>query len=173
MESSDEIERKITELNITGLNTAKHAALLGDAHELIVAGILTRLGFEVGLIAAKGSPYDLWVIAYDRPGGTIKPLRVQVKTARKSIRFVGGVRGGINRIYLRGVKEYKYTEEDNDLIIGVNPQTLDLYLVPTKYISRWGKSKSISKVHMLKNKWDILLNWNDEFLNELAKELPP
>lgn len=50
---------EITDLNITGLDRAKHAALLGDAHEMIVAGLLTRLGFEVGLISAKGAPYDL------------------------------------------------------------------------------------------------------------------
>ena len=44
---------KITDLNVTGLNPAKHAALLGDAHEMVVAGILSRLGFEVGLLASK------------------------------------------------------------------------------------------------------------------------
>jgi len=44
---------KITDLNVTGLNPAKHAALLGDAHEMIVAGILSRLGFEVGWTTAK------------------------------------------------------------------------------------------------------------------------
>ena len=49
---------KMTDLNVTGLNSAKHAALLGDAHEMIVAGLLCRLGFEVGLIAAKGGAYD-------------------------------------------------------------------------------------------------------------------
>ena len=44
---------KITDLNITGLDSDKHSALLGDAHEMIVAGILTRLGFEVGLITIE------------------------------------------------------------------------------------------------------------------------
>lgn len=44
---------KITDLNITGLDSDKHSALLGDAHEMVVAGILTRLGFEVGLLTAK------------------------------------------------------------------------------------------------------------------------
>lgn len=55
---------KITDLNVIGLNPAKHAALLGDAHEMIVVGLLARLGFEVGMIAAKGGSYDLWVIAF-------------------------------------------------------------------------------------------------------------
>jgi len=166
---------KITDLNIVGLDPGKHAALLGDAHELIVAGILIRLGFEVGLISAKGGAYDLWVIAYENPGGNIKPLRVQIRTVApgKGIKFVGGIRAGINRIYIRGVKEYKYTEKDNDLIIGIDPKTLDLYLLPTRFISRWGKSRSIRKLHPLRNNWEILLNWNNEFLNKLEKQLPP
>jgi len=165
---------KITDMNITGLNPAKHAALLGDAHEMIVAGILARLGFEVGLIAAKGGPYDLWVIGYEKPGGEIRPLRVQIRTTSKggSIKFTGGTRGGVNRIYIPRVKKYKYTEKDNDLIIGVDRNTLDLYLVPTRFISKWGESRSVRKLKLLKNNWDILLNWNDNFLNNLEKQLP-
>lgn len=166
---------EITDLNITGLDRAKHAALLGDAHEMIVAGLLTRLGFEVGLICAKGAPYDLWVIGYEKPEGERKPLRVQVRTISKggSIKFIGGVRGGVDRYYRAGVKEYKYTEKDQDLIIGVHVDTLDLYLVPTRFISKWGKSRTIRKLQPLKNNWDTLLNWNDEFLNELEGQLPP
>jgi len=166
---------KITDLNVVGLDPAKHAARLGDAHEMIVAGILIRLGFEVGLICAKGGPYDLWLIAYERPGGSIKPLRVQVRTISKdkTIKFTGGTRGGVNRIYIPGVKKYKYSEKDNDLIIGVDPETLDLYLIPTRFIEKWGESRSIKKLQPLKNNWDLLLNWNDEFLAELEKSLPP
>lgn len=167
---------KITDLNVTGLNPAKHAALLGDAHEMIVAGILIRLGFEVGLISAKGGPYDLWVIGYKEPSGEIKPLRVQVKTVSEGggVKFVGGLRGGVNRHYIRpSPKEYKYTEKDQDLIIGVDTNTLDLYLIPTRFIAKWGKSRSIGKLQPLKNNWDILLNWNEEFLNRLEEQLPP
>lgn len=83
------------------------------------------------------------------------------------------MRGGIDRYYRAGVKEYKYTEKDQDLIIGVHVDTLDLYLVPTRFISNWGKSRTIKKLQPLKNNWDILLNWNDEFLNELEGQLPP
>ena len=119
---------KITDLNVTGLNPAKHAALLGDAHEMVVAGILSRLGFEVGLLAAKGGAYDLWVIAFRGRSRKIQPLRVQIKTVSGggSIGFTGGQRGGVDRIYIPGVKAYKYTEKDNDLIIGIKPDTLDL-----------------------------------------------
>lgn len=165
---------KITDLNVTGLNPAKHAALLGDAHEMMVAGLLCRLGFEVGLIAAKGGAYDLWVIAFANSSRTIQPLRVQIKTISGggSIKFTGGTRGGIDRIYLSSVKEYKYTEADNDLIIGVKIDTLDLYLIPTRFISRWGKSRSVNRLQLLKNNWDILLNWNDQSLKSLENQLP-
>jgi hypothetical protein len=167
-------ERKITDLNVTGLDPSKHAALMGDAHELIVAGILSRLGFEVGLLSAKGGAYDLWVIAYERPKGEIRPIRVQVRTISKGggIKFIGGVRGGKDRYYKSGVKEYKYTTKDNDMIIGVHPTTLDLYLIPTKFTLVWGKSKSIAGLEELKNNWDILLNWNDAFLSKLEASLP-
>lgn len=166
-------ERKITDLNVTGLEPAKHAALLGDAHELIVAGLLSRLGFEVGLLSAKGGAYDLWVIAYERPQGDIRPIRVQVRTISKggSIKFIGGVRGGKDRYYRSEVKKYKYSTKDNDLIIGVHPKTLDLYLVPTKFTLEWGDSKSVAGLDALKNNWDVLLNWNDEFLNKLEASL--
>lgn len=165
---------RITDLNVTGLNPSKHAALLGDAHELMVAGLLCRLGFEVGLLAAKGGAYDLWVIASQDNSHKIQPLRVQVRTVSSGggIRFTGGGRGGVDRIYLSDVKVYKYTEKDNDLIIGVKADTLDLYLLPTRYISAWGKSRSVNQLQPLKNNWEILLNWNDQFLTALESKLP-
>ena len=166
--------RSITDLNVTKLDPAKHAARLGEAHQLIVAGILMRLGFDVGLLSTKGGPYDLLVVAYESPGGEIKILRAQVKTASKggSIKFIGGTRAGIDRKYIPGVKKYKYTTKDNDLIIGVDRNTLDLYLIPTMYISDWGESRSLMKLQPLKNNWDILLNWNQEFLARLKEKLP-
>jgi len=164
---------KITDLNITGRDPGKHAALLGDAHELIVAGLLIRLGFETGMISAKGEPYDVWVFAFEKIKGKRKPLRVQVRTVSKSgnIKFIGGLRAGKNRYYRSDRKVYKYTTEHSDLIIGIDVNTLDLYLVPTQFIAHWGKSKAVSKLQLLKNNWDILLNWNDKFLRKLENQL--
>jgi len=164
---------KITDLNITGRLKGKFEALLGDAHQLIVAGILIRLGFKVSLVATKGEPFDLIVFAYEKPQGREIPLRCQVRASRRGVKFTAGTRGGINRIYKPGVKKYKYTLEHNDLIIGVNMDTLDMYLVPTRFIANWGESRAFSKLQPLKNNWDILLNWNDEFLNKLYRQLEP
>ena len=167
-------QRKVTDLNITGKNPSAFAALLGDAHESIVTGILIRLGFDVGTMQVKGVAYDLWLLAYEKPNGNKVSLRVQIKTVSEggSIKFTGGSRGGVDRIYIPKVKQYKYTTEHNDLIIGVDKNTFDLYLVPTRFIGKWGNSESVRKLQALKNNWDILLNWNDTFLTRLESSLP-
>jgi hypothetical protein len=164
---------KITDLNVTALEKAKFAASLGDANEYIVTGLLIRLGFDTAVMVVKGQPYDLLASAFKQPKGERALLRCQIKTVSKSggIRFIGGSRAGVNRHYIPGMKTYKYTTEHNDLVIGVDVRTLDLYLVPTRFIAKWGKSISISKIQPLKNNWDILLNWNDDFLTKLESRL--
>jgi len=169
------VEKKISDLNIVGVEKGRFAARLGDAHQLIVAGILMRLGFHVSISLLKGEPFDLVVFAYERPGGRQIPLRCQVKTseANRSIGFVGGIRGGVDREYLRpSPKEYKYTTQHNDLILGVDRETLDIYLIPTKFVEKWKeRSKSLSKLKPLRNNWEILLNWNEEYLSKIEEEL--
>lgn len=165
---------KITDLNVTGLEKAKFAASLGDANEYIVTGLLIRLGFDTAIMVVKGQPYDLLVSAFKQPKGERVSLRCQIKTVSRSgsIRFIGGSRAGVNRHYIPGAKTYKYTTQHNDLVIGVNVRTLDLYIVPTKFIINWGNSIAISRLQSLKNNWDILLNWNDDFLTRLEASLP-
>jgi hypothetical protein len=164
---------KITDLNITGKLEGRFEALLGDAHQFIVAGILIRLGFTVSLVALKGEPFDLIIYAYEKPNGREIPLRCQVRASHKSVKFTAGTRGGVDRIYKPDVKKYKYTTEHNDLIIGVNIDTLDLYMIPTKFIANWGESRAFSKLRPLKNNWNILLSWNEEYLKELYRKLEP
>lgn len=164
---------KITDENVTGKDKGAFAADLGASNEFIVTGILIRLGFDVGVMQVSRAPYDLWLMAFDSPGGNNVPLRVQIKTISESgsIKLGGGTRGGVDRTYKSDVKEYKYTEEHNDLIIGVHKETLDLYLVPTRFADKWGKSKAVSHLELLKNNWDLLLNWNDTYLKSLRKKL--
>lgn len=162
---------KLEDLDITGLIKQRYGAPLGDAHELFVRAILMRLGFEVGKIDTSGSPFDIIIIAFKKPNGEKLMLRAQVKTIESSLHLIAGVRGGIDREYKSNVKVYKYTESHTDLILGVDKFTLDIYVVPARFTSIWGKSVSKNKIKALKNNWEILLNWNDEYLNELKKEL--
>lgn len=164
----------ISDINVRGLEKGKISANLGDAHEHIVAGILIRLGFDVGIVDVHGTPYDLMIVAFkDTKGGNRDTvvLKAQVKTADGSVGFIGGSRGGVDREYKSGIKTYKYTEEHSDLILGIDKKTLDIYVIPTKFITKWGTSRATSKMQILKNNWDILLNWNDNYLAALEKAL--
>ena len=164
----------INSTNITGLDKGRYAASLGDAHQYLVIGILMRLGFQVAHVTDRGLPYDIVIRAFKKKGGETVLIRCQVRTIRKGrISFIAGTRAGVDREYKSGVKEYKFTTEHNDLLIGVDPETLDLYLIPTLLTEEWGKGRAVSKLKPLKNNWDILLNWNDEFLRKLQKQLPP
>ncbi|NHI83430.1 MAG: hypothetical protein EAX81_03920 [Candidatus Thorarchaeota archaeon] len=164
---------RVTDLNITGKDESAFAADMGMAHEFLVTAILIRLGFEVGVMQVSRTPYDLWLLAYDRPDGNSVSLRVQIKTVSKggTIKLTGGTRGGIDREYKSDVKEYKYSTEHSDLLIGVDRNTFDLYLVPTSFLDDWGKSKAVSLLKPLKNNWDLLMNWNDEFIISLRNDL--
>lgn len=158
----------IFDLDITGRISELGGNILGDAHEYFVTAILMWLGFHVSVASVRGGPYDLLITAYEK-GLRSKQfiLRAQVKTCSKSVSFIGGIQAGIDRKYKSGVKEYKYSEEHNDLIIGVNKFTLDLYLIPTRFVKFFGKSKSLNLLKSLKNNWEILLNWRDSYLREL------
>lgn len=164
----------IYDINLTGLDRGKMAANLGDAHEHIVIGILIRLGFDVGIVDVSGTKYDLLVIVFEKPppDGKKTILRVQVRTASKNVSFIGGGRGGIDREYKSGVKTHKFTTEHSDLILAIDKSSFDVYVIPTEFLSNWGSSKAISKMQPLKNNWDILLNWNYNFLKSLESKLP-
>ena len=166
----DEVSKTLLALNIVKMDRGKHAALLGEAHQFIATGILMRLGFVEMVVSVRGGPYDLIVPAYenfDTYPEKILLLRAQTRTMKDTLRFIAGTRAGVNRIYISGVKTYKYSEKDNDLITGVDERSLDLYLVPTRHIAKWGNSKSKTKLQSYKNNWDILLHWNNTFLEKL------
>ena len=160
---------KIFDIDITGLIKAKSGAPLGDAHELFVRAIMIRLGLEAGKADLSGSAYDVIVVGRSKPDGEKKFLRVQVKTITTSLIFTAGVRGGIDREYKSDVKAYKYSTSTADLIFGVDRDELSIYIVPTMLLDLWGQSISKNKIKVLKNNWNILLNWNKEYLMDLKK----
>ena len=89
-------------LNVTQAVRGAFAALLGEAHEYLVAGLLMRMGFLVSVITVRGGSFDIILPAFKDFSNEVKPrelLRVQVKTIRNSLSFVGGQRGGVDRIY--------------------------------------------------------------------------
>jgi len=170
----DIMNYSIFDLDITGLIKKKSGSPLGDAHELFVKSIMMRLGFSVGSMDLSSGATDIVIFGKDKPKGKDMILRTQVKTCgsskdkvSSSITLQAGGRGGIDREYKSSDKIYKYDKSMIELLIGVDKFYLDLYLIPSIYFDKFGKSVSTKKIPYLKNNWDILMNWNDNYLNNL------
>lgn len=135
----------------------RKAAINGFAHEHIAAGILMKRYGNVSLVDLPLSPYDI-VIVYKRGQGE-DIVRAQVKTAKSSISFTGGSRGGVDRTYKSGIKTYRQSTSTCDVVIGLHPydDSYDLYFVPSILIERLGQgSVALSRIEALKNNYEIL-----------------
>ncbi|MBI2836101.1 MAG: hypothetical protein HYX85_00205 [Chloroflexi bacterium] len=126
---------------------------------------------NVSLVDLPLSPYDI-VIVYPKEYGE-DIVRAQVKTAKRSVSFTGGSRGGVDRTYKSGVKTYTQSPSTCDVVIGLHPYngSYDLYFVPTILVERLNqKSISLSKIGGLKNDYEMLDNCkNPEFVIAKAK----
>lgn len=161
----------IQDSDITGLLSKKNYAPKGDAHELFCRSIMMRLGFEVGKIDMSASEYDMFLVVFkdfqSNPNEK-HHIRVQVKTANPSIPLTSGQRGGKDRTYIKNNEKIKKISTDStDLILAVHDTTLNLTLFPALLADLFGSSISPNKLPGLLNKWDILLNWNPVYLNDI------
>lgn len=152
----------------------RQASINGFAHEHIAAGILMKKYGNVSLVDLPLSPYDIVIVLKDYEGKE-NIIRAQVKTATKSISFIGGTRGGVDREYKSGVKEYKQSIITSDVVIGIKPtgeDSFDLYFVPTIVIERLHqKSISINKIEPLKNNYILLENCkNHDMVIQMCKD---
>lgn len=141
-------------------------AVMGEAHQYLVAGILMRLGFYISLFPVRTGTYDIIVVGYRKPGGKQVLIRTQVRTLDKkgNLKLVGGRRAGKGMIPLELYKKgYKYTTKHNDLIIGIDREKLTLYFVPTKLTQKLGKSMGKKLLKLFKNRYEFLRNWNEEY----------
>ena len=161
---------KLTDKDITGMLKQKASAPLGQAHELLVRAIFMRLGLEVGKVDLESGPYDL-IVRVNTSAKDSMYLRVQVKTISHSLRFTAGSRGGVDREYKNSEKEYKYNLSHNDIIVGVDSESLDLYVFPTVLAELFGDSVSKNKIQILKNNWEIFMNLNDEYVQKLFRDI--
>jgi len=145
--------------------SGKQASVDGFAHEHIAAAILMKKYHHVSLMDVPLSSYDM-LIDLKNTNNKEEIIRAQVKTARKSIPFTGGGRGGVDREYSSDVKTYTHSTETSDVVIGVHPTSDNafvLYFVPTIVIEKLDqKSISIQKVKDLKENYYILENCKNE-----------
>ena len=127
---------------------------------------------NVSLVDLPLSPYDIVIVYKKEHGEDI--VRAQVKTAKSSISFTGGTRGGVDRTYKSGVKTYTQSTYTCDVVIGLHPHnnSYDLYFVPTILIEILGQTSIIlNKIDALKNNYEMLDNCkNSEYVIYHAKK---
>jgi hypothetical protein len=157
----------------------RRASIEGFANEHIVCGLLMKRYENVSLVDLPLSSYDI-IIARKTEAGTEDIIRVQVKTARKSVSFIGGSRGGVDRTYKSGVKTYIQSPERSDCVVAVSfvNNVPELYFIPTLLINDLRrKSISLRKIQALKDNYEMLEKCKDAgFVRNKAREygiLPP
>ncbi len=152
---------------VNSQDRGRQASVDGFAHEHIVVGILMKRYQNVSLVDLPLSPYDI-IIVRKGVNDTEDIIRAQVKTAKRSISFIGGSRGGVDREYKSGVKTYRQSTATSDIVIGIHPidnNTYELYFVPTILIERLNQqSISLNKISDLKENYYILENCKDEIV---------
>ncbi|MCG9127101.1 hypothetical protein JT359_05800 [Candidatus Poribacteria bacterium] len=152
----------------------RQASVDGFAHEHIVVGILMKKYQNVSLVDLPLSPYDIIIVRKD-DDNTEDIIRAQVKTAKNSVSFTGGARGGVDREYKSGVKTYRQSTATSDVVIGIQPidnNTYTLYFLPTILIEHLNQqSISINKIVDLRENYFILENCkNEEVIIEKCRE---
>lgn len=155
--------------------TGRRGAVEGFANEHIAVGILMKRYQNVSLVDLPLSHYDI-IIAIKQDDGREDIIRAQVKTARDSISFVGGVRGGADRTYKSDVKKYRQDTTKADVVIGVHEieqGKYALYFVPTCLIEALNQdSIAISRIEMLRENYEILENCkNREYVLDKCKSI--
>jgi len=144
----------------------KEAANRGIANEHIALGILMHR-YNASKVDLPSSKYDILI---EKKNNNF--IRVQSKSDKNGINFIGNMRGGKS---IRGGSDKKYAYRYNrlhcDVIMGVKSvignsgvlERVDLYFMPTILIESI-KTNSISygKIKEFENNWQILENSKDE-----------
>jgi len=142
----------------------RRASVEGFANEHIVVGLLMKKYQNVSLVDLPLLPYDIIIVFKENDKENI--IRAQVKSAKDSIKFVGGTRGGVDREYKSGVKEYTQSTSTSDIVIGlraIGKDSFEMYFVPTILIEKLNqKSISLNRIVKLKDNYPVLENCKDK-----------
>ncbi|SHF03086.1 hypothetical protein SAMN02745225_02297 [Ferrithrix thermotolerans DSM 19514] len=141
------------------VGSGRDAAVIGVSNEYIVLAMLMTKFPNSSKVDMPLSSYDLIIERSDESGTSF--IRAQVKTATKSISFVGGSRGGVDRTYDRftnNSKIYVQDETKSDVVIGIHrsQQQTTLYMIPTLLIKHiCQQSLSIKKANVFSD-WHMI-----------------
>lgn len=139
--------------NTTGISAGEFRTVNGNADELIAIGRCIKAGFACSKVEITNGRYDA-VIDLGHGGQLI---RVQIKgTSNGILGLEGGGRSGqqINRAVAQ--RTYIYSKKDCDLILGLDSNNGDCYIIPIEDIVHMGRSKKLANLLDYKENWDIL-----------------
>lgn len=146
-------------INLTNIESGIFRTMNGNADEMIAIGRVIKAGFPCSRVDVTNAKYDAIVDI----GGCQKLLRIQIKGAgTDSIGFTGGYRSGKQIAREAPSRAYKYTKKDCDLIIGIDTNNGECYIIPIADIEPWGSTRKLSQLENYKENWNILI--------ELARE---
>ena len=142
-------------INLTDLENGIFRTMNGNADEMIAIGRIIKAGFQCSRVDVTNAKYDAIVDI----GGCKKLLRIQIKgTGTDTVSFVGGYRSGKQISREAPSRSYKYTEKDCDLIIGIDTNNGECYIIPIADIENWSKSRSFKNLHSYRENWKILID---------------
>lgn len=139
--------------NITNKSKGIFRTMNGNSDEFIAIGRAIKAGFACSKVEITNAKYDAVIDISSNKKPQL--LRIQIKgTTTGSLNFQGGVRSG--QQFNRSVKSraYVYTKKDCDIILGVNSNNGDCYIIPVEDIKTWGISKPLSTLEKYKENWD-------------------
>lgn len=138
--------------NLTKIDQGLYRTINGNADELIGIGRAIKAGFACSKVEITNGKYDAVIDA-----GHGRLLRVQIKgTSDGNVNFTGGGRSGQQISREVRQRTYKYTPEDCDIILVVDSNNGDCYIVPIADIQPWGNTKKLSKLEDYKENWNKL-----------------
>lgn len=142
-------------INLTQIEGGIFRTMNGNADELIAVGRVIKAGFPCSRVDVTNARYDAIVDL----GGYQKLLRIQIKgSSNGTINFTGGTRSGKQISREAESRKYKYSKHDCDLIIGIDSNNGDCYIIPVDDIKDFGNTKSFCKLMYYKENWQILIN---------------
>jgi hypothetical protein len=139
--------------NFTKLSNGIFRTANGNSDELIAIGRAIKAGYIVSKVENTNSKYD----AVIDPGNNKKLLRVQIKgSSDGKVSFTGGGRSGAQISRTVGSREKKYTVDDCDIILAINSNDGECYIIPVVDITNFGKSKSLKSLEKYKENWGLI-----------------
>ena len=141
--------------NLNNIEKGIFRTMNGNANELIAIGRIIKAGFPCSKVDVTNAKYDAIVDL----GGENNLLRVQIKGIRKKwvLSFMGGFRSGKQFKKDMIKRDYKYTKTDCDIILAIDSETSQCYIIPIDDIAKWGKSINVKHIEKHRENWDLFI----------------